>query len=110
MALTTAALVLGWTAVAVGAGSAVYSGNRGNKASKQANSAALDQQQIQQQAMEADQLAADKLAAAPGKARAAANAAQTKRKRSAARSQSVRTSPLGVSGEAGVAKKALLGA
>lgn len=103
---TSTAIILG--AIAVG-GATAYGANRQNKASKAQANIARDAADVQKQAMAADQAAADKLAAAPGEARARAEAGLTSRKRASARTKSVRTSPLGVAGEAGVARKTLLG-
>lgn len=95
-----------------GAGAASYSAQ--NSATKSAKSAADTQQRMitaSQEALVAKD-AADKAELAQGIASAEAQAKGqvTNKKRAIARSETIYTSPLGIGGQADVAKKMLLGA
>lgn len=107
---TTAAII---GLMAAGTATAAYGANRQTKAMKQQTNVARDAAKaniaIQESAMARDKAAADALAAAPAVAATKAQQATIKRRKASARTQSVRTSPLGLGGEADVARKKLLG-
>lgn len=82
---------------AASAGASIYSSNQQAKASKQASEAAAQQNSAAIQAVK------------DGQNNASTNAAATIKKRVSSASQTVYTSPLGLSGEASTVRKTLLG-
>ena len=93
---------IGVTLAATAVGTAIYGATQQSKASKEMKQAA------QKAAKQADMPAAPAIPK-PAAAQATAQAGATKKKKAMARSRSVRTSPLGIAGEADVARKTLLG-
>jgi len=109
MALSTTAATLLTIGAGILGGSAVYGANRQYVASKSQASAAKDAAKAQKQAAQADADRAAALAQAPEIAAAKAKEGIKRRRTAASRSQSVRTDPLGVGGQADIARKSLLG-